>query len=336
MEMETRNCPPIPMCAMAAHHGLVDRDIQPRDRLLGDLDTALELTVGGPNDEEALVDALTGMDVVVTTSRLQLSAQVIESTDLEVIAKIGTGIDNVDLEAARASGIPVTHTPGMNALSVAEHTIGLLLAVTHRIGETQDLLRSGSWRDEAQLGTNLSGKTVGLVGYGNVGRRVAKLLSGFEPHLIAYDPYVRDIDGELTGTDLVDLDRVLEESDVVCVTAELTDETRSLLGAAEFEAMKPSAVLVNTARGPIVDTGALVEALNSGSLWGAGLDVYETEPLPQGSALHDCPTVVTTPHTAAMTREYREQAIDTLSENTLALLHGDAVGDEYLAVAPDV
>ncbi|WP_042662818.1 D-isomer specific 2-hydroxyacid dehydrogenase family protein [Haloferax sp. ATB1] len=320
---------------MPAYHGLVDRDIQPRDRLCENVDRMVDLSIGGPNDEDALIDALNEVDVVFTTSRLPLSAHVLESTNLDLIAKIGTGIDNIDLDTARNCNVTVTHTPGMNALSVAEHTVGLALAVTHRISETQDMLRAGKWRDEAPLGTQVWEKTVGLIGYGNVGRRVAKLLAGFEPRLLAFDPYVREIDGEVTGTELTSLERVLRESDVVCVTAELTPETRGLFGSEEFAMMKDSSVLVNTARGPIVQTDALVDALTAGDLMGAGLDVHETEPLPSDSLLHELSNVVTTPHTAAMTQEYRETAIDTLTNNALALLRGEAVSDEYLGVATD-
>jgi len=319
---------------MSSTRGLIDRDIQPRDRLVSAVDDAVDVTVGGSATEDELIEDLAGVDVVFTTSRLPLSRRVLESTDLRLIAKIGTGIDNVDLPTARRLGIPVTYTPGMNALSVAEHTLALLLAVTRRVDQTQSILRSGGWRDEAPLGTLLTGRTVGIVGYGNVGRRVAKLLSGFEPTLLASDPYVREIDGELTGTELTSLDRVLTESDAVIVNAELTDETCGLIGAPELAKMKASAVLVNTARGPIVDTEALVDALDAGELAGAGLDVFETEPLPADSPLHDCENVVTTPHTAAMTSAYREKAVDTLSANALALLRNEPIADHFLAVPP--
>ncbi|MFC6724059.1 NAD(P)-dependent oxidoreductase, partial [Halobium palmae] len=235
---------------MTRRRGLVDRDLQPADRLGERVGDVFDVEVGGPGDERELIDALDGKDAVFTTSRLTLSERVLEATDLDLVAKIGTGIDNVDLDAAARLGIPVTHTPGMNAMSVAEHTVGLLLAVTHRISQTQDLLRNGGWRDDAPFGTQLYGKTVGIVGYGNVGRRVAKLLSGFDLRTLAYDPYVREIDGELTGAELTSFDRLLEESDAACVNAELTEETRGMIGESALAAMKPSAVLVNTARGP--------------------------------------------------------------------------------------
>jgi len=319
---------------MTMQRALVDRDLQPVGRLRENLEHVLELEVGGPDDEDDLIDALSRNEIVFTTSRLAITERIIESADLELVAKIGTGIDNIDLAAATRHGIPVTYTPGLNAMSVAEHTVGLLIAVAHRIGETQDCLRAGGWRDDAPFGTQLYGKTVGIVGYGNVGRRVAKLLSGFQPRILAYDPYVREIDGELTGTTLTSLERVLEESDAVCVTAELTEETRGIVDEGALDLMNDSAVLVNTARGTLVDTDALVDAVREGRLAGAGLDVFETEPLPEESPLHQLDGVVTTPHVAAMTSDYRVRGIDTLSENVLALLDDRPVDEEYLAVPP--
>lgn len=319
---------------MTRRRGLLDRDIQPRVRIVDRLGDAVDLTVGGPGDEDALIDALDGMDVLVTTSRLPVTARVLGETDLAVVAKIGTGLDNLDLEAAERLGVPVTYTPGANATSVAEHTLGLLLAVTHRIGQTRDLLRRGGWRDEAPLGTVLSGKTVGIVGFGNVGRRVATLLSGFHVDVLAYDPYVDVLDTEPAGASLVGLDRVLEASDAVCVNAELTAETRGMIGATELASMQPTAVLVNTARGPIVDTDALVAALETGGLAGAGLDVYETEPLPSDSPLLALDTVVATPHVAAASWEARERGIDLLATHVLALLDGRDVPPRYLGT-PD-
>lgn len=313
--------------------GLADRDVQPAERLRERTEPFLDLTVGGPQEESELIDALRGVDVLFTTSRLTVSERVLESTELELVAKIGTGIDNVDLDAAKARDIPVTHTPGLNALSVAEHTVALALAMTHRIPQGQAVLRSGGWRDEVVLGTQFSGKTVGIVGFGNVGRRVASMVTGFDVETLAYDPYVRDIEGEITGTRLTDLDTVLRESDVVCVNAELTDETRGMIGEREFGLMQESAVLVNTARGPIVETDALVEAIRGRSIAGAGLDVFETEPLPADSVLHELDSVITTPHSAAMLREYKEKAIDTLVEHARTLLEGGSVGSEYMAVS---
>lgn len=313
---------------------LVDPDVQPADVLKDVVEPSITLKFGGPETESELIDALADKDILFTTSRLSVTERVLAETDLSVVAKLGTGIDNVDLDAAQDRGIIVTHTPGMNALSVAEHTITLLLTVARRVNETQDLLRSGGWRDTAPMGTLVSGKTVGIFGYGNIGRRVGKLLSGFDVETLAHDPYVRDIDTELTDTELVSFDRLLSQSDFIVVNAALTEETRGKFDAAAFSKMQSGTILVNTARGPIVDTAALIDAYQEGVLAGAGLDVFETEPLPADSPLHDLENVITTPHISAMTLDYRERGVTTLAQNTLALLRGDSINNEFLAVSP--
>ena len=319
--------------AATTYRGLVDEDMD-ADGLSRRLDGAVDLDVGGPNDEAALAEALSGKDVVFTTSRLPVSRRVLEATDLSLVAKIGTGIDNVDLAAARERGIPVTYTPGMNAMSVAEHTVLLLLATNRRVMVGRDLLREGRWRDELAPGTQLYGKTVGIVGFGNVGRRTAALLSGFQPRLLAYDPYVHGIETEQTGTTFVDLDTLLAESDAVAINAELTDETRGMIDAAAFDRMKDSTIVVNTSRGPIIREDALVEAVRAGDIAGAGLDVFEDEPLSPDSPLHDLDNVVLTPHSAAAVIESRERSIDLLARNVRRLVNGEPVSDRYLAVPP--
>lgn len=311
---------------------LVDEDIQPHATLEAAVDGRLDLQVGADPDEAALVDALQGKAVVFATSKLPLTRDVVERTDLEVIAKIGTGLDNVDRRAAAERGIPVTHTPGINAVAVAEHTVGLALAVVRNIVRNYEGLSEGTWRDEVELSSTIVGSTVGVVGFGTIGRRVAALLSGFDVDLLAYDPYVRPEDADLTGAELTTFEELLDRSDLVTINAELTEETRGMFGPAEFERMKSDAVLVNTARGPIVSEAALVEALREGRIAGAGLDVFETEPLPTTSPLHDFEQVVTTPHASGTTVASRNRAIETLVENTFAILDGRPVPERYVAV----
>ncbi|MFC7225465.1 NAD(P)-dependent oxidoreductase [Halalkalicoccus sp. GCM10025322] len=319
---------------MQRKSGLADRDVQPTSRLRDRTSDFLDLEVGGPQPEDELIQTLKGKQVLFTTSRLTVSERVLTKTNLDLVAKIGTGIDNIDLDAAVTHSIPVIHTPGLNARSVAEHTVMLALAVSHRLSENQALMQRGQWRDEVTLGTLLTEKTVGIIGFGNVGHRVATMLSGFHVKTLAYDPYVRTIKGEVTNTEMTDLDSLLKRSDIICVNAELTDETRGIINTATLEKMKDTAIIVNTARGPIVDTEALVDAIESETLAGAGLDVFETEPLPASSRLHDLENVITTPHAAAMIREYRESAIDTLVENTRTVLGGGTVPKEFVAVDP--
>ena len=278
---------------------VVDQDIAPTDRLRGQLPGDWTVSVGIEGTEEAAIEAVADADVVFVTSRIPVTRAVIEAApDLAVIAKIGTGIDNVDLEAAAEAGVPVTYTPGHNALSVAELTLGLILATARRFTEARRTVEAGGWRDEVTLGTRLSGSTVGIVGFGNVGKRVGTLLGGFDVDVLVYDPYVHTIDAELVGGENAPFDRLLAESDVVVINAELTDETRGMIGERELGSMKESAILVNTARGPIVETDALVAALRAGEIAGAGLDVFETEPLGADAALLEFDNVVLTPHVA--------------------------------------
>lgn len=315
-------------------YGLVDEDIQPASHLEAQLGDDWTVTVGVEGTEEALIAALDGVDVLFATSRLPVTRRVLEATDLAVVSKIGTGLDNVDLEGAAELGIPVTYTPGFNALAVAEHTVALILAVKRRVGHSQDVLRAGGWRDDLPLGSMLTGDTVGIVGFGNVGRRVASLLNGFHPELLAHDPYVLEIDAEQPGATFTDLPDLLARSDVVSINAELTEETRHLIDADAFDRMKDDAVVVNTARGEIIDQPALIEALESGTIAGAGLDVFEDEPLPADSPFHGLESVVTTPHAAGLAIESRTRTMEILVRNTRSLLAGEPVPDHFMATSP--
>jgi len=310
----------------------IDQDITPTDRLLERLPTDWDATVGlGSTEAEARAD-LADADVAFVTSRVPLTTAVVAAaSDLDVIGKLGTGLDSVEVAAARDRGVEVTYTPGMNALSVAEHTLALTLATARRLTEARHLIETDRWRDDVHLGTRLSGSTVGIVGFGNVGKRVGSLLGGFDVDLLVHDPYVPEIDGELVGAEHVPLETVLAESDVVCVTAELTDETRGLLGEEELAAMSESAILVNTARGPIVQRDPLLDALQTGAIAGAGLDVHHDEPLGSDSPFLTLDNAVLTPHTASMTLESRQETIARLAENVRTLVAGETLPERYLA-----
>ncbi|WP_435183573.1 NAD(P)-dependent oxidoreductase [Halobellus sp. EA9] len=314
---------------------IVDQDITPTERLLDHLDDTWEVTVGIDGDEETLQTELAEYDVAIVTSRIPLTRAVLDSaSELSLIGKLGTGIDSIDLEAARDNGITVTHTPGHNALSVAEHALGLTLATARRLPVAGEIIAEGRWRDEYPLGTRLSGSTVGIVGFGNVGKRVGMLFSGFDVDVLVADPYVPSIDAELAHGERTDLETLLAESDVVILTPELTGETRGLIGEAELDLMRHSALLVNVSRGPVVEEAALVDALRNGDIAGAGLDVFEHEPVPADSPLQDLDNAVLTPHIAAMTAECRAGNIDQLAENVTRLFAGEDVLDRYVPVDP--
>lgn len=253
---------------------------------------------------------------------------------LRLVAKIGTGIDTIDLDAAADEGVTVVYTPGMNALSVAEHALTLLLAVKRNVLIGQRALEAGKWRDEVPNASAVAGTSVGIVGFGNVGSRLAGLLDGFNVDVYAHDPYVHDIDTQVTGGTLTDFETVLSEPEAVVVTAEHTSETRGMIDEQALAAMDDDAVVVNTARGPIVDTEALVDALGDGTIGGAGLDVFETEPLPADSPLHDLENVVTTPHIAASSVRARSAIIETLVECAFTFLDGDTLPERFVAVKP--
>ena len=316
------------------YRGVLDEDIHPRELLLDVVGDRIDVEVGIDGDEDSAIERLADADVAFVTSRIPISRRVIEATDLSVVAKIGTGIDNVDLAAAREHGVAVTHTPGINALSVAEHALTLLLATRRHVVAGHRALEAGRWRDSVPLGTLVSGTTVGIVGLGNVGSRVASLLRGFDVTTLAADPYVDRIDAEPVHAELVDLETVLDRSDSVVVAAELTDETRGLIDAEAMARMDDDAVLVNASRGPIVDPEALVEALREDGLGGAGMDVHATEPLPPDSPLHEFENVVLTPHLGGSTETARAEGARTLGTNTLSILDGELVPERYLAVPP--
>lgn len=315
---------------------LVDQDVKPRDVLRDHVGDAIDLDVGVGTSEAELIDALAGKEILFTTSRLPVSANVLEAVDsLRLVAKIGTGLDTIDLDAAAANGVTVAYTPGMNALSVAEHALTLLLTVKRNVVIGQDALTSGNWRDEVPNARPVAHTSIGIVGFGNVGSRLAGLLDGFNADVYAYDPYVHDIDTQVTGATLTDLETVLSEPDAVVVTAEHTEETRGMIDADAFESMRSDAVLVNTARGPIVDTEALIDALDRDEIAGAGLDVFETEPLPAESKLHEFESVVTTPHIAASSIRARSEIIETLAECAQEFLAGESLPDRFVATRPD-
>ena len=240
--------------------------------------------------------------------------------DLRFISVCGIGTDSIDLAAARERGITVSNIPGKTAPVVAEHAFGLMFAAAKRAAWYTEMTRQGEW--VKQDGVFLGDKTVGIVGTGNIGAEMARLCNAFGMNVIAYTFNPSDERAEKLGVQFVDLDELLALSDVVTIHTKLTPDSEKMIGAREIALMKPEAILVNVARGPIVDEAALVAALNSGHLSGAALDVFENEPLPAGSAITECEQVVLTPHIADMTPEGLDLLNQGVVENTLAFLNG--------------
>jgi len=274
-------------------------------------------------DEDELMAALAGVEVAVTQMG-PFTAKVIAAADaLRLIVCTRGGPVNVNLAAAAERGVEVRSTPGRNAPAAAEHTLALMLAALRRLPDVHPTVRGGEWRSDlyalAEAGRELSGATVGLIGYGAIGARVARILAAFDASVLVYDPYA-DVPFEKAATP----DELLERSAVVSLHARLTAETHHLIDAAALARMPRGAVLVNTARGGLVDYDAVVDALESGQLGAAAFDVYDPEPIPAGSRILTAPNVVLTPHLAGATVQTAERA---------ATLAADAVA-AYLTAQP--
>jgi D-3-phosphoglycerate dehydrogenase len=225
---------------------------------------------------------------------------------LRVVGRAGTGVDNIDVPAATRRGVAVMNTPGGNSIAATEHTLALILSLFRNVPAAHRDLAEGNWNRKRFLGRQLQGKTLGLVGFGRIGREVALRARAFGMAVLAADPFVTEAVAAERDARKVDLPELLARADVVSLHSPLTPETRHLIGAAELAAMKPTAVLVNCARGGLVDEAALYDALEAGELAGAALDVYEAEP-PEGNPLIGHPRVVATPHLGASTEEAQER-----------------------------
>jgi len=225
--------------------------------------------------------------------------------NLRIISVHGVGVDRVDVEEATRRGILVTNTPGANAQSVAELAVGLMIAILRKLHSVLDKMREGKWSEARAVGVGneIYGKKVGLVGIGNIGSRVARYLRAFEAEVLAYDPYVTEERARELGVKLVDLETLLRESDIVSIHAPLTKETYHMINEERLRIMKPSAVIINTSRGGLIDTEALYKALKEGWIAGAALDVTDPEPLPENHPLYKLPNVIITPHIGGSTAE---------------------------------
>jgi phosphoglycerate dehydrogenase-like enzyme len=224
---------------------------------------------------------------------------------LRVIARMGAGFDSIDVRAARARGVEVVYTPHAFSEDVADHTIALLVACARRLASGDRAMRAGGWPNYAGIGAmhRLAGRTLGLVGYGRIGRLVGQKARAFGLELVAHDPWAPPETLHEDGVEAISLDELLQRSHVVSLHVALTDETHHLLAEREFARLPPGAIVLNTSRGPTIDETALVRALDSGTLAAAGIDVFESEPLAASSPLLRCETAVLTPHSASFTVE---------------------------------
>ena len=280
-----------------------------------------------PPDRDELMQHIPGLDglLCLLTDRIDAEVMGAAGPGLKVISNCAVGVDNVDVLAATARGIPVGNTPGVLTEATADFTFALLMAAARRVVEGERQVRSGGWKTwslDFLLGADFTGATLGLVGFGRIGRAVGRRASGFGMRIIFSDPNPGFPEPGVNAIQ-VDFDTLLRESDFVSLHTPLTDETRDLINASAFAKMKPSAVLVNTSRGQVVDQGALYEALKSRRIFAAALDVTTPEPLPLDSPLLTLENCIVVPHIASASWQTRQKMSRMAAENLIAGLKGE-------------
>ena len=282
--------------------------------------------VDGP-DRPKLLAAVAEADALLVRSATTVDAEVIAAAPkLKIIARAGVGLDNVDVPAATAAGVLVVNAPTSNIHSAAEHALALMLSAARQIPAADATLREHTWKRSSFNGTEIFGKTVGVVGLGRIGQLVAQRLAAFGTHVIAYDPYVPPARAAQLGIELLDLDELLPRADFISVHLPKTPETAGLLGKEALAKTKPGVIIVNAARGGLIDEAALAEAVKSGHVRAAGLDVFGSEPCTD-SPLFDLPQVVVTPHLGASTTEAQDRAGTDVAESVKLALAGEFVPD---------
>jgi D-3-phosphoglycerate dehydrogenase len=270
-----------------------------------------------------LTSSVKDYDVIVVRSRTKVTKEVVDAAaSAKIIARVGVGLDNVDVKAAEAKKIRVINAPEAASIAVAELAIGLMISLARSIPRADAESKRGNWIKKELMGTQLSGKYLGIVGVGNIGRNIGRMAKALRMNLIGYDPY--PINPEFikeTGMIVTDLNTLLESADFVTCHVPSTSETKLMFNAERFAKMKPTAYLVNTSRGEIIDENALYEALKNGKIAGAALDVFEVEP-PTNKQLLSLPNLVCTPHIGAQTREAQELASTVIAEKVIQILRG--------------
>lgn len=270
-----------------------------------------------------LLAAIPEYEGLVVRSATQVNAELITAAKrMLVIGRAGAGVDNIDVDAATERGIVVINTPSGNTVSAAELAVGLLLALSRHLAGANASLRSGKWERQRFIGSELHGKTAAIVGLGQVGSAVARRLQALEMRVIAHDPFVPAERAAALGVDLCELNDLLADCDVLTLHTPASSGGAALIGAREIELMRPGAVLINAARGTLIDEAALLAALDSGKLSGAALDVFAEEPA-VGNALIDHPRVLATPHLGASTQEAQERVAVDLAVEMLRVLRGE-------------
>ncbi|ROQ06805.1 MULTISPECIES: phosphoglycerate dehydrogenase [unclassified Curtobacterium] len=278
-------------------------------------------------DRPALLSALADADAVLVRSATKVDAEAIAAApNLKVVARAGVGLDNVDIKAATTAGVMVVNAPTSNIISAAELTVGHILSLARHIPAAHASLAAGAWKRSSYTGVELYEKTVGIIGLGRIGALITQRLQAFGVQVIAYDPYVTTARAQQLGVELVSLDDLLRRADFVTIHMPRTPETLGMISDDQFALMKPTAFVVNVARGGLIDEDALHRALTANTIAGAGLDVFVSEP-PKDSPLVSLSNVVVTPHLGASTDEAQEKAGVSVAKSVRLALGGELVPD---------
>jgi D-3-phosphoglycerate dehydrogenase len=284
-----------------------------------------EIRLGQTRDELLqLLGEGGGWDALVVRSQTRVDAELLAAAAprLSVVGVASVGIDRIDVDAATRAGVMVVNAPTGNTIAASEHTMALMLALVRHLSQADASVKSGEWERSRFTGTELRGKTLGIVGLGKIGKAVARRAAGFEMRVLASDPYLTDEQASEAGARLVGLAELLHRADVITVHTPLTPQTRGLLGQAQLEATKPGAFVLNVARGGIVDEAALCEAARSGRIGRVALDAFAIEPLPLDSPLRTLPHAVLTPHMIGHTIEAEQSMQRTAAESVRRVLAG--------------
>ena len=279
-----------------------------------------------PPSPAELATLLHGCEGALTLLTDRIDGDVLDrEPQLKVVSNFAVGFDNVDVPAATARGVAVCNTPGVLTDATADATWALLMAASRRVVEGEDYVRAGKWKTWGPmllLGQQVTGATLGIIGFGRIGKEVARRAAGFSMKVLVYDTYRDEQAEKELGVQFAEVDEILRTADFVTLHVALTPETRHLISDREFGLMKPSAVLVNAARGPVVDTDALTRALTNGTIFAAGLDVTDPEPLPASHPLVSLPNCTIVPHTASATVQTRDAMARLAASNLLHVLNG--------------
>jgi len=295
----------------------------------------IEVTVSTGMSPSELAAVIGDHDGLIVRSASRVTAETLSSPGrLRVIGRAGTGVDNIDLAASTRAGVVVMNTPGGNSIAAAEHTFALLLSMARNVSQANHELLAGRWERKKYVGIELTGKVLGIVGLGRIGREVAQRARGFGMELLGYDPYVSEKVAADCGVRIVTLEDLVAASDIITLHLPVSADTRHLIDAKMLERFKPGARLINCARGGLVDEAALLGALESDRIAGAALDVFENEP-PTGSRLVAHPRVVATPHLGASTREAQDRVGTEIAAKVRDFLQSGIVRDAVNSLPVD-